>query len=49
VYSNRDHNLKLNPERLIDADARIMGKNGCFDYAYNAQISVDADSLLFMS
>ena len=20
-----------------------MGKNGCFDYAYNAQISVDAD------
>jgi len=37
VYSNRDHNLKLNPERLIDADARIMGKKGDrFDYAYNA-------------
>jgi len=28
---------------------RIMGKNVCFDYAYNARISVDADSLLFMS
>jgi transposase len=43
---------QLNPGKAIedkkqisfaDTDARIMGKNGCFDYAYNAQISVDAD------
>jgi len=43
---------QLNPGKSIDAkkqisfadtDARIMGKNGSFDYAYNAQISVDAD------
>ena len=42
----------LNPGKAIDAnkqisfadtDARIMGKNGRFEYAYNAQISVDAD------
>jgi transposase len=42
----------LHPERVIDGkkqisfadkDARIMGKNGAFDYAYNAQISVDQD------
>jgi transposase len=42
----------LNPDKAIenkkqisfaDTDARIMGKNGSFDYAYNAQISVDAD------
>jgi transposase len=43
---------QLNPGKSIDAkkqisfadtDARIMGKKGSFDYAYNAQISVDAD------
>ncbi|MDO9150486.1 MAG: IS1182 family transposase [Methylotenera sp.] len=28
---------------FADTEARIMGKNGNFDYAYNAQISVDAD------
>jgi len=28
---------------FADADARIMGKKGDFDYRYNAQISVDAD------
>jgi transposase len=28
---------------FADTEARIMGKNGSFDYAYNAQISVDAD------
>ncbi len=43
---------QLNPGKAIDdkkqisfadTDARIMGKNGSFNYAYNAQISVDAD------
>ena len=43
---------QLNPGKAIDAkkqisfadtEARIMGKNGSFEYAYNAQISVDAD------
>jgi transposase len=43
---------QLNPGRNIedtkqisfaDTEARIMGKKGNFDYAYNAQISVDAD------
>jgi transposase len=43
---------QLNPGKVIDAkkqisfadtEARIMGKKGSFDYAYNAQISVDAD------
>jgi transposase len=43
---------KLNPSKTIeeskqisfaDTEARIMGKKGQFDYAYNAQISVDAD------
>jgi transposase len=43
---------QLNPGKAIDdkkqisfadTDARIMGKKGNFDYAYNAQISVDAD------
>ena len=43
---------QLNPGKAIDdkkqisfadTEARIMGKNGSFDYAYNAQISVDAD------
>lgn len=28
---------------FADHDARIMGKNGQFDYSYNAQISVDED------
>ena len=43
---------QLNPGQAIDdkkqvsfadTEARIMGKKGRFDYAYNAQISVDAD------
>jgi hypothetical protein len=43
---------QLNPGKAIedkkqisfaDTEARIMGKNGSFDYAYNAQISVNAD------
>jgi hypothetical protein len=43
---------KINPGKAIDdkkqisfadTEARIMGKSGSFDYAYNAQISVDAD------
>jgi transposase len=43
---------QLNPGQAIDdkkqisfadIEARIMGKKGSFDYAYNAQISVDAD------
>jgi transposase len=43
---------QLNPDKVIDdkkqisfadTEARIMGKKGSFDYAYNAQISVDAD------
>jgi transposase len=43
---------QLNPGKAIDGskqisfadtEARIMGKNGAFDYAYNGQISVDAD------
>ena len=43
---------QLNPGKAIedkkqisfaDTEARIMGKKGSFDYAYNAQISVDAD------
>ena len=42
----------LNPDKEIedkkqisfaDTDARIMGKNGNFDYQYNGQISVDED------
>ena len=44
---------RLNPGKPIedkkqisfaDTDARIMGKNGDFDYQYNAQISVDSDT-----
>src|SRR5450759_4508460 len=31
------------PISFADTEARIMGKKGCFDYAYNARISVDAD------
>jgi transposase len=43
---------QINPGKVIedkkqisfaDTEARIMGKKGSFDYAYNAQISVDAD------
>jgi transposase len=43
---------QLNPGKAIaddkqisfaDTEARIMGKKGGFDYAYNAQISVDAE------
>lgn len=43
---------QLNPDKAIedskqisfaDTEARIMGKKGQFDYAYNGQISVDAD------
>lgn len=43
---------ELNPGKAIedskqisfaDTEARIMGKKGQFDYAYNGQISVDAD------
>ena len=43
---------QINPSKAIeddkqisfaDTEARIMGKKGGFDYAYNAQISVDAD------
>jgi transposase len=33
---------------FADTEARIMGKNGNFDYAYNAQISVDADSQIIV-
>ena len=48
---------KLNPGKEIadkkqisfaDTDARIMGKNGAFDYSYNAQISVDADTQIIV-
>ena len=49
---------KINPGKAIDdkkqisfadTEARIMGKNGSFDYAYNAQISVDADLQIIVS
>jgi len=33
---------------FADKDARIMGKNGNFDYQYNAQISVDEDSQIIV-
>ena len=33
---------------FADTEALIMGKNGSFDYAYNAQISVDADSQIIV-
>lgn len=48
---------QINPGRAIDDDkqvsfadteARIMGKKGQFDYAYNGQISVDADSQIII-
>lgn len=47
-----EREAQLNPGKAIedgkqisfaDTEARIMGKKGGFDYAYNAQISVDAD------
>lgn len=48
---------ELNPGKPIDEkkqisfadhDARIMGKNGQFDYSYNAQISVDEDNQIIV-
>ena len=33
---------------FADHDARIMGKNGRFDYDYNAQISVDEDNQIIV-
>jgi len=33
---------------FADTDARIMGKNGNFDYLYNGQISVDADNQIIV-
>ncbi len=33
---------------FADEDARIMGKKGDFDYRYNGQISVDADSQIIV-
>jgi transposase len=47
----------LNPGKTIegkkqisfaDTDARIMGKNGNFDYQYNGQISVDKDNQIIV-
>jgi len=47
----------LNPGKAIedkkqisfaDKEARIMGKNGNFDYQYNAQISVDKDTQIIV-
>jgi transposase len=49
---------QLNPGKAIedskqisfaDTEARIMGKKGQFDYAYNSQISVDADFQIIVS
>lgn len=48
---------ELNPDKEIegkkqisfaDTDARIMGKNGNFDYQYNGQISVDKDNQIIV-
>ncbi len=48
---------ELNPDKPIedkkqisfaDHDARIMGKNGQFDYSYNGQISVDSDNQIIV-
>jgi transposase len=48
---------ELNPDKAIedkkqisftDHDARIMGKNGQFDYNYNSQISVDEDNQIIV-
>jgi transposase len=47
----------LHPGKLVegkkqisfaDKDARIMGKNGNFDYSYNGQISVDSDTQIIV-
>lgn len=49
---------QLNPGKTIedskqisfaDTEARIMGKNGQFDYSYNGQISVDADHQIIVA
>jgi transposase len=49
---------KLNPEKEIedkkqisfaDTDARIMGKNGNFDYQYNGQVCADADNQIIVA
>lgn len=49
---------ELNPGKAIDdskqisfadTEARIMGKNGQFEYAYNGQISVDADHQIIVA
>ena len=34
---------------FADTDARIMGKNGNFDYQYNGQICVDADNQIIVA
>jgi len=48
----------INPDKAIDdkkqisfadTDARIMGKNGHFDYCYNGQICVDADAQIIVA
>jgi transposase len=48
---------ELHPDKTIedkkqisfaDHDARIMGKNGRFDYSYNPQISVDEDNQIIV-
>ena len=48
---------ELNPDKTIenkkqisfaDKEARIMGKNGNFDYSYNGQISVDEDNQIIV-
>ena len=48
----------LNPEKEVedkkqisfaDTDARIMGKNGNFDYQYNGQICVDKDNQIIVA
>ena len=33
---------------FADKDARIMGKKGAFDYAYNAQVGVDGDAQIIV-
>jgi len=55
ALEKREH--KLNPDAAIedkkqisfaDKEARIMGKNGNFQYAYNGQISVDKDNQIIV-
>ncbi len=52
-----DREQAINPEKVIDdkkqisfadKEARIMGKKGDFDYAYNPQISVDQDNQIIV-